>query len=332
MTARAVSTTDQLLAALRRHTSIDRLRWATPPQPLTGGFWAEMHTIELADAPPHLTGRLVARIMPERAIASYETAVQRHVHHHGLPVPAIRAASGPSAELDRAWILMDHAPGHPLLTGLSASTAIRHASAITRQLPDVLAEAAARLHRCPIDGHYLDEHHERSDIHALLHRIALQAHTVGRDDLGALARQLANHAPTARVICHGDLHPFNLLVDNEQWTLIDWSAAVITDPHYDLAFTTLLLANPPLSGPAPLRAVAHVIGSRLARRFLRTYAQRTGTTVDPARLQWGRRVHALRALVEVATWHREERIEELRGHPWLELRPTLEAELGAPST
>lgn len=41
---------------------------------------------------------------------------------------------------------MDHAPGHPLLTGLSATSAIRHAHTLARRLPDTLAEAAARLH------------------------------------------------------------------------------------------------------------------------------------------------------------------------------------------
>jgi aminoglycoside phosphotransferase (APT) family kinase protein len=131
------------------------------------------------------------------------------------------------------------------------------------------------------------------------------------------------------VICHGDLHPFNLLVDGKRWTIIDWSTAVVTDPHYDLGFTTLMLANPPLVGPAPLGAVARRIGNRLARRFLRTYGSLTGTPADPERLAWARSVHALRALTEVATWEHQDRIAAHRGHPWLALRPVLEAELGS---
>lgn len=246
MNARTAATSDQLLAAVRHHAGIGHLRWAAPPQPLTGGFWAEMYTVELADAPSHLAGPLVARIMPDPAAAAYETAIHRHAHHCGLPVPAVRAASGPTTELDRAWILMDHAPGHPLLTGLSAARAIRHAPTLTRRLPDLLAEAAAGLHRSPIDSHRLDDHRERGDIHAVLRRIADQADAIGRDDLATTADRLAEQAPDTRVICHGDLHPFNLLVDNEQWTLIDWSAAVFADPHYDLAFTTMLLAHPAL--------------------------------------------------------------------------------------
>lgn len=52
------------------------------------------------------------------------------------------------------------------------------------------------------------------------------------------------------------LSPFNLLVDGDRWTLIDWSTAVLADPHYDLAFTTLMLATPPparRAGPSSSR-------------------------------------------------------------------------------
>jgi aminoglycoside phosphotransferase (APT) family kinase protein len=111
---------------------------------------------------------------------------------------------------------------------------------------------------------------------------AADADAIERRDLARTAEQLAAATHGMRVICHGDLHPFNLLVDGDEWTLIDWSTAVVADPHYDLAFTTLMLANPPLGGPAPVRAANRAIGTRLANRFLRSYEQRTGRTVEPA--------------------------------------------------
>jgi len=78
-----------------------------------------MYDVELAGAPFDLDGRLVARMMPEPATATFETAVQRHLTRFEFPVPAIRCAAGPSLDLDRAWSLMDFAPGQPLLAGLS---------------------------------------------------------------------------------------------------------------------------------------------------------------------------------------------------------------------
>ncbi|MFN0026323.1 MAG: phosphotransferase family protein [Acidimicrobiales bacterium] len=206
------TTTDQLRNALRSTTGVDDLDWATPPTPLHGGFWAEMYTVELADPPPALAGRLVARIMPDPDTAAFETAIQRHVHRHGTPVPAIRAASGPTRELDRAWTLMDHADGQPLLDGLTATSAIRQAPTLYRQLPDLLAQAAETVHRCPIDGPDLATYRGHAGVEAFLARIAAQARSIGRNDLSRIAGSLTDRAPAARVICHGDLHPFNLLV------------------------------------------------------------------------------------------------------------------------
>ncbi len=327
------TTTDGLLAALRKTTGNNDLAWATPPRPLAGGFWAELYDVELAVPPEHLTGRLVARIMPDPTTATLEIAVQRHVHQCGLSVPAIRAASGPTSELGRAWMLMDHAPGRPLLTGLNATSALRQVPTLLRELPDALADAAASLHRCSTDGldHELSNRTCGADINDFLERIAHQAALIDRHDLADIAQQLTRQAPPDRVICHGDLHPFNLLVDNDRWTLIDWSTAVTADAHYDLAFTTLMLANPALDGPAPIRATAKIIGARLANRFLRTYEQLAGSPVDPDRLAWGRSVHALRAIVELTTWEVKGRLNEHQGHPWLTLRATLETQLDSQS-
>ena len=194
--------------------------------------------------------------MPDPATAAFETAVQRHLTRCGFPVPSIRCADGPSSDLDRAWSVMDFAAGQPLLAGLRASTAIKQAPTLLRRLPDLLADAAATLHHCPLDGLHseLAGHTRQPDIHDFLDA---SPHTPTPSDDTTSPEQPNTSPPprtTRAVICHGDLHPFNLLVDGDRWTLIDWSAAVVADPHYDLAFTTLMLANPPLGGPAPVRA------------------------------------------------------------------------------
>lgn len=329
VTTHASTTTDSLLAALRHHTGNGNLDWARPPLPLSGGFWAEMYDVELVDPAERLTGRLVARLMPDPATAAIETIVQRHVNRCGLSVPAVRAAAGPGEHLDRAWTLMDYASGHTLLGGLDATSAFRQAPTLLRRLPRVLADAAAHVHGCPTVGleSELASCDRGADIEEFLQRVAQQAASIDRQDFAENARQLAARSPSTRVICHGDLHPFNLLVDGERCTLVDWSAAVIADPHYDLAFTTLMLANPPLGGPAPVRVAARFIGTRLANGFLRNYEQLTGNPIDPARLAWGHQVHALRALVEVHTWEAHGTLNTHAGHPWLALRPHLEAQL-----
>lgn len=319
---------DRLLLAIQAGTGIAGLGWAVPPTPLAGGFWATMFVVELSGAPEALRGRKVARLMPDATTAAHETAVQRWAYAAGVPVPVIHAAGPPSGSLD-AWNLMDFAPGQPLLLGLSAIGALRNVRAIARQMPDVLAQAAARLHQCDTRSlaSSLSTTGRDPSITAFLRRLGETAAAFGRDDLADHAHRLEAASPNGAVLCHGDIHPFNVLVDGDDWTLIDWSTAVIADPHYDLAFTTLMLANPPLGGPRPIRAVARAIGNRLARRFLRRYEHHASSSVDPARLDWGRSVHALRALVEIAEWEAAGTTSAHAGHPWLQLRPTLELQL-----
>src|SRR5258708_11923052 len=111
------------------------------------------------------------------------------------------------------------------------------------------------------------------DIPGMLDRLTATAAELDRADLTQAAAWLAGHRPAAAapVVCHGDLHPFNLLVsDNDHWTLLDWTTAVIADPAHDLAFTTLLLRHPPLTAPGPLQPVIQPAGRyappRLAAR------------------------------------------------------------------
>jgi aminoglycoside phosphotransferase (APT) family kinase protein len=326
-----VSETNGVLDELRCRTGDMSLRWATDPRPLTGGFWAALFVVSLASdvsVPDVLRGSLVLRVMPDPVTGRYETEVQRLVHAAGVPVPAVVAAGG-SEHGDTAWSLMDLAPGRPPLAGLSAGVALRRGPWLMRRLPDLLAEAAASVHRCAIDGwaERLISAGRDPGVRSFIARVGAAADEAGRPDLAAHARRLGDTAPPSTVLCHGDLHPFNLLVDGSDWTLLDWSTAVLADPHYDLAFTELMLANPPLRGPAAVEAAATSIGRRIARRFIDRYEYHAGTPVDPERLDWARRAHALRALVEVAGWSAAGTDVAHAGHPWLAMRPALERTL-----
>jgi hypothetical protein len=86
----------------------------------------------------------------------------------------------------------------------------------------------------------------------LISVLAGHAGEFGRTDLAGAARWLAAHPPAAApdVICHGDLHPFNLLADGDRITVLDWSTTLIAPRAHDVGFTSLLLSEPPLDVPA----------------------------------------------------------------------------------
>jgi aminoglycoside phosphotransferase (APT) family kinase protein len=149
--------------------------------------------------------------------------------------------------------------------------------------------------------------------------LAQSAAESARPDLARAARWLSDHppAPAPDVICHGDFHPFNLLADGDRVTVLDWSAALLAPRAYDVAFTSLLLAEPPLRAPGWQRPLLRVFGRLMARRFIRAYQRQTKAAVQPGELSWYQAVVCLRTLVDVAGWVHQGMADTRTGHPWL---------------
>jgi aminoglycoside phosphotransferase (APT) family kinase protein len=129
------------------------------------------------------------------------------------------------------------------------------------------------------------------------------------------------------VICHGDLHPFNVLADASGLTVLDWTGAILGDPCFDVALTELLLANPPLPLPRPLAPVVRAAGRLLARRFIAAY-RRANPAVPLDGLPWFRALHSARVLIDV-TRLRAEHGPDAGGHPWQFVAPAAARHLSA---
>jgi aminoglycoside phosphotransferase (APT) family kinase protein len=313
-----------LLEVLRAETETPTLAYDGTPRRLSGGFWAELVAFRLCDAPEGWTGELVARVMPDPVIAGKESAFQAEVAAQGFPTPAVHLVGGPDDGLGRSFLVMDLARGGPLLDGLDGAGAIAALPRLARRLPVVLGEAMAALHRLdatPVRARLEDLADVAAfDLADFLARLREGATLLGREDLASAARWLEDNPPPPApvVICHGDLHPFNLLVDLAgEVTVLDWSAGLLAPGAYDVAFTSLLLSEPPLAVPRPLAWATRGAGRLLARRFLRTYSREHGADLDPRSLRWHEGVVCLRSLEEVAGWVAAGELEAHRGHPWL---------------
>jgi aminoglycoside phosphotransferase (APT) family kinase protein len=322
---------ERLLAVLRTATSNPRLDFAAPPEPLTGGFWAELLAFRLVGAPAGFDGDLVARVMPDAAVARKETLVQAEVARCGFPTPKVRAAGGPGDGLGRAFMVMDRAPGTPLLAGLGGISALAQLPRLATAIPETLAVTMSELHRLdpgPLRSQLDTGLAVATTVTGLLEHLRALAEARDRKDLAGAARWLAVHSPpaAAEVICHGDLHPFNLLAGPGVVTVLDWSAALLGPRAYDVAFTTVILTDPPVLMPTPLRPVADAAGRMLSRRFEHRYCRHSGVAIDPESLQWHQALVRLRALAEVAGWDTSERAQRSR-HPWLVSGPAFAAHL-----
>jgi aminoglycoside phosphotransferase (APT) family kinase protein len=302
-----------------------RLRVLGPPEPLTGGFWAQMWRVNVTGQPDGMPGELVARLAPHAEMGAKEAEVQRAVAAQGYRTPTVWLSTMAAPPADGWWSVMDFAPGESLLPGLGGAAVLRQAPLLARVLPGQLAQTMASLHR--LDPQPVTDAVRRAapgvawTIAEVVDRLRLGARALERHDVGAALDRLAARPPgSARpVVCHGDLHPFNILVDDDGFTVLDWTGSILADPRFDVAFTELLLANAPLPRPRPVAPLVRAAGRILARRFLSAYARANpGPSLDG--LEWFRAVHSARVVIDV-TRLRAEHGPGAGGHPWRLVAP-----------
>ena len=224
---------------------------------------------------------------------------------------------------------MDHASGTPLLGGLSGPRALLALPRLATGLPDTLAHAAANLHRLdpqPIETALGRATDRTIGVDGLLDHYVTRARGLADAPLQrTLERLVATRpGPKLRVVCHGDLHPFNVLADGHKTVVLDWTAGQIAHPAYDLAFTHLLLANPPLDAPKALRPIINAAARRIANRFIATYRKIAPNPFDPVSLDWYRSLQGCRILTDLAGWRAAGELDARHGHPWLAMEASLQ--------
>jgi len=303
-----------LLRTLERHTGRRGLTYAVPPAPLSGGFWAGLYEFRLAHAPEDLSGELVLRMMPtDEAHGRREAFMQSAAATAGFPAPRIHLSGGREAGLGQPFIIMERARGGTLASGLSW----REKARAVLRMPALLAETLARLHALH-PGKAL-EAPAAVGVETVLAELAERIRPLGLEGFNSAMAWLCEHQPAERnrVVCHGDLHPYNLvIVRGRTSAVLDWSNAVLADPAFDVAYTFQLLSLWPLNVPVLPRALLTPLAGRFAAaRFLSEYQRQA--RVECAPLAWYEALHGLRLLARVARWRAGITLRGRAGkHPW----------------
>ena len=316
------ATTQQLLDAIRDQRGNDRIEWASEPELLVGGFSNKLWRLEIT-GDDELTGTLVGRVLPDADIALREIAVQTYLARAGFATPAVRLSGAPGQHLEHAWMLMEHVQATPLLADLSGLSALTRLPSLARSIPSRLARCATSLHS--YDARPLAESlGTGNDVLDFLSHMRTRMVASKQTELVALANGLLAAPPDSDriVVCHGDLHPFNVLASAKGDTVIDWTTAQRADPTYDLAFTNLLLTHPPLETPWMLRPIVTRVGRSLGRRFLDSYCEQTNFRIDPDTMNWFTLLGALRILVEISNLRLDGQ-DDPRSHPFIDMEPAL---------
>ena len=320
---------EQILDALR--DAWPDVDLAADPRPLTGGYWAAIFHLRLTGTPDDVPDDVVLRVVPHPEMGAKEAAVQAALAEAGAPTPTVHLTGPAGGPLGNAWAVMDLAPGEPLLAGLDGAAALRTLPRLLTRLSAQLADTMAAIHRidpgplvarvraaAPTVALSLDE---------LWPHLRAGAELTGRNDLIDALDTLADHAPLPGkdVLCHGDLHPFNLLRDGDRITVLDWTGALVAPPAFDVALTRLLLRYPPLAAPPALRPVIGAGAAVLARQFVRRY-RRANPAADLTSLDWYTALHATRVLLDLATWQSSDD-PRATTHPWNLIAPGAATEL-----
>jgi aminoglycoside phosphotransferase (APT) family kinase protein len=291
----------RLLAFLRDALAAPGLAFAEPPAPLLGGLDARIFAFRLSGAPPALAGPLILRLFarrhdPRRALR--ERAIQDAVAAQGYPAPRCFLATADPAPLGGAFIVMERRPGRPPMGA--------RALGMGGRLVDLQAQLHA-LDPAPVLRALAESGLDPDGLTFGGYLAALDAgiRRLGLDGLRPAMAWLLEHRPAQigrPVLCHGDFHPQNLLVDGKAVTaVLDWPNAVIGDPAADVAATRLILALTPIDligVPPPLRLA--VAGAR--RVLVHTYlaAWRRRGAPAPERLAYHEAAAAMRWLVQAA--------------------------------
>jgi aminoglycoside phosphotransferase (APT) family kinase protein len=117
--------------------------------------------------------------------------------------------------------------------------------------------------------------------------------------------------PGGSVVCHGDMHPGNVIMATSGPKVIDWLTAGCGPPEADIARTGFLLTRSAVPGTYPRleRAIIEAVRRRFARTYLRSY--RRMRAIDDAQLDgWRLPVYAGR-LTEAIAPEREQLLRSI---------------------
>ncbi len=305
-----------LLEVLRERLDAP-VTYAEPPARMQGGRDTLVFALRLQGATGDLERPLVARVFRpgEERRATFEATLHRLLHDAGLSVPGILVDGVVDG---RPFVLMERVPGRV------AGALILPPSAITFRIPRLMAEASAALHG--VNAAPIAEAIEPVAVRALhpmdeMHRRVARLDAAGDRRFGEIAAWLDANAPARvdEVVCHGDFHPWNVLIEAGAVSgVIDWANFHVAPAGYDLARSLVILTEAPVAIPLLVRPVARAIRRRIARSYLAHY--RRLRPVDGASFDYWLAFAATAMLVEGA-------LAAVEGRPHLWREPANAARL-----
>ena len=109
-------------------------------------------------------------------------------------------------------------------------------------------------------------------VDSMLSQIERGAGVLGKARVGPALAHLDRLA-RGDAVCHGDMHPGNVIITTAGATVIDWPTATVGPPEFDIARSTFLLTESliPSTYPRMQRMLIRSVRARFATTYLRAY-------------------------------------------------------------
>jgi len=202
--------------------------------------------------------------------AALEAEITRRVHDAGLPAPATEGVIDVEG---RPGIVLERIDGVSMWSQMKASPALL--PRLIEELVDiqVIVQAAGALAGLP-------------DLVARLHGKIDEAERLP-DREREEAHDLLAAMPIGASLCHGDMHPANILMSSRGWIVVDWFDAAVGYATADLARSSLLMRPPatPESSNRHLDGATIEVLDRLHGAYL-TVLRARGLVEDAAFARW----------------------------------------------
>ena len=260
---------DRLLTYLRVELNNPNIEYASPLEQLHGGYETSTFKFKITRAGDELSDYLTLRLYPQyygSHNAVWENTVQNILAESGFPVAKAVFVCSDMTVLGGAFFIMAYIPGQ-LLMFTPAET-----------IPVLLGQTHAELHKV-----------DPQPLIASLTKKGIDPYAYGNDSrsewltkrvnqypwIADIARWLQYNCPAEPeelAICHGDLHPLNILVDNGQVSgVLDWPGFAITDPVFDVANTIMLVTIPARIVSQSIEGFPPIDWDQLVEMYLSSY-------------------------------------------------------------
>lgn len=281
-----------------------KVRVAEPPTPIGGGFDSYIHLVHLEGGalPAAWAAPLVVRLLPSpdrEPQAHREAEAQGWAASVGYAAPQVLEVIGSDDGFGLPTQVIERAPGTTMLEALTAKPWRMF------RLVDQLARLQLQLHALPTDT-WPGERKNRALVDQRLALPRKVASELDDDELRRALERAEGLLPVAMsglaVVCHGDFHPLNVMVDGDAASVIDWTDAGLGPREGDLSRTLLLFRVASIAAKSTAeRVVLRAVGPRMARRYRRTYTAEV--PLDGERMRAWEALHALHGWSQVRMLH-----------------------------